>query len=361
MILLDASSSMTEKSFDLGMATAFNILDTLGEDDFVNLITFSEVVKTPVPCFKDRMVRATPDNIQEIKSAVKAIKLQDTANFTAGLEYAFSLLHKVRRYRNLVNNNYYNNNAQFQYNQSGAGSQCNQAIMLITESTSESHKDVIKQYNWPHMPVRIFTYLIGSDSGSRSNLHDMACSNKGFFVQINDYDEARRKVIDYALVMARPMIMYQADHPVHWSPVFVAGKSGGLGRDSEYQRRLVTTVSTPVFDRRNHSVRVANLLGVVGTDVPIEEIRKVIPHYKLGPNGYSFIVDNNGRVLYPPDLRPLGDANQYIDQLKPKYASVDITELELPETEFGNNNEPIEINKNLLNEVGGPYLFPIYL
>jgi len=52
--------------------------------------------------------------------------------------------------------------------------------MLITESTSESHKDVIKQYNWPHMPVRIFTYLIGSDSGSRSNLHDMACSNKGF-------------------------------------------------------------------------------------------------------------------------------------------------------------------------------------
>lgn len=95
MILLDASASLSEKSFNLAMATAFNILDTLGEDDYVNLITFSEVIKTPVPCFKDRMVRATPDNIQEIKSAVKAIKLQDTSNFTAGLEYAFSLLHKV--------------------------------------------------------------------------------------------------------------------------------------------------------------------------------------------------------------------------------------------------------------------------
>ncbi|XP_017854506.1 voltage-dependent calcium channel subunit alpha-2/delta-3 isoform X2 [Drosophila busckii] len=338
MILLDASSSMSEKSFDLAMATAFNILDTLGEDDYVNLVTFSEMVKSPVPCFKDRMVRATPDNVQEIKSAVKAIKLQDTANFTAGLEYAFSLLHK--------------------YNQSGSGSQCNQAIMLITESTSESHKEIIKQYNWPHMPVRIFTYLIGKDSGSRSNLHEMACSNKGFFVQINDYEEAKRKVIDYALVMARPMIMYQADHPVHWSPVFVAGKSGGLGRDSEYQRRLVTTVSTPVFDRRNHSVRVANLLGVVGTDVPIEEIRKMIPQHKLGPNGYSFIVDNNGRVLYHPDLRPLSDGNQYIDMLKPKYASVDITELELPETEIGNEHEQVEINKNLLNEMRGDMIRP---
>lgn len=95
MILLDSSSSMSDKSFELATATAFNILDTLGENDFVNLITFAEDVKTPVPCFKDRMVRATPDNIQEIKSAVKAIKLENNANFTAGLEYAFSLLHKV--------------------------------------------------------------------------------------------------------------------------------------------------------------------------------------------------------------------------------------------------------------------------
>ena len=96
MILLDSSSSMSDKSFELAKATAFNILDTLGEDDYVNLVTFTEVVKSPVPCFSDRMVRAIPENIQEIKSAVKAIKLQDSANFTAGLEYAFNLLHKVR-------------------------------------------------------------------------------------------------------------------------------------------------------------------------------------------------------------------------------------------------------------------------
>lgn len=95
MILLDSSSSTSEKSFVLAIETAFNILDTLGENDYVNLITFSDMIKTPVPCFKDRMVRATPDNVHEIKSAVKAIRIENTANFTAGLEYAFSLLHKV--------------------------------------------------------------------------------------------------------------------------------------------------------------------------------------------------------------------------------------------------------------------------
>lgn len=77
------------------------------------------------------------------------------------------------------------------------------------------------------------------------------------------------------------MVMYQADHPIHWSPVFVAGYSANLGRDNDKRRRLVTTISTPVFDKRNHSVRVANLLGVVGTDVPIDEIKKVIPQHKV--------------------------------------------------------------------------------
>lgn len=104
------------------------------------------------------------------------------------------------------------------------------------------------------MPVRIFTYLIGGDSSSQDNLYSMACSNKGYFAKINSPEDAQQKVLEYGLVMARPMVLYQADHPVHWSPVFVGGKSSNLGRDNENKRRFVTTVTTPVFDRRNHSV-----------------------------------------------------------------------------------------------------------
>ncbi|KAF2364718.1 Voltage-dependent calcium channel alpha-2/delta subunit conserved region [Trinorchestia longiramus] len=79
-------------------------------------------------------------------------------------------------------------------------------------------------------------------------------------------------------------------------------------------------------------VKTANLLGVAGTDVPIDEIAKLAPPYQLGVNGYSFIVNQNGHVLYHPDLRPVHEESnaEFQDILKPNYNSVDFTEVELP-------------------------------
>lgn len=56
MILLDASGSMSGKSFELGITTVSAILDTLSDNDFVNLIAFSDKTRSVVPCFKDKMV-----------------------------------------------------------------------------------------------------------------------------------------------------------------------------------------------------------------------------------------------------------------------------------------------------------------
>lgn len=331
IILVDASDSMDGKAYNLAMETASAILDTLGDNDYVNLIVFSERARSAVPCFQNMMVRATADNKKEIKAAANAVECDGEANFTGGLETAFEILHN--------------------YNISGKGSQCNQAIMLITDGPDDNCEQIIKQYNWPHRPVRLFTYLIGKSSSGLDNLSWMACQNKGFFVKIQTPEDIRKKVMHYAFVMARPMVLYQAEHPVHWSPVFVGGRSSSLSPVEENQRRLVITVTTPVFDRRNHSVRVANLLGVVGTDVPIEEIQKVIPQHKLGVNGYSFILDNNGKILYHPDFRPLTDGNEYMTSLKPKYQSVDLTEVELPEIDQTTNKDRQLENINYLHDV----------
>ncbi|KAK9720898.1 Neuronal voltage-dependent calcium channel alpha 2acd [Popillia japonica] len=70
--------------------------------------------------------------------------------------------------------------------------------------------------------------------------------------------------------------------------------------------------------------RVANLLGVAGTDVPIEYIQRLMMHHRFGVNGYAFIVTNNGYILIHPDLRPV-----FQGILKPAYNRVDVTEIEV--------------------------------
>lgn len=95
-------------------------------------------------------------------------------------------------------------------------------------------------------------------------------------------------------------------------------------------------------------------------------IEIVFRFFKIGVNGYSFIVDNNGHVLYHPDLRPLvsisfssseqiqrsklflwfqRDSDNYDENLEPKYISVDLAELELVVSENG----PRENNTVLLD------------
>lgn len=46
----------------------------------------------------------------------------------------------------------------------------------------------------------------------------------GFYTRIDEYDTIREKVLNYVNVMARPMVMYQNDHPIHWTPPFTGGK-----------------------------------------------------------------------------------------------------------------------------------------
>jgi len=92
--------------------------------------------------------------------ALDDVPVGGSANWTAALTSAFDLLQR--------------------YNRSGLGCQCNQAIMLITNGPPQPFPEIFKQYNWPHHPVRFFTYLVGGrDASNAHDMTEMACSNKG--------------------------------------------------------------------------------------------------------------------------------------------------------------------------------------
>ncbi|CAH0592632.1 unnamed protein product [Chrysodeixis includens] len=309
VILLDDSDDLSSSYWRLAKSTVSALLDTLGPNDFVNIFRYSDSVSELHTCYTKVLAQAIPETIRELKTTLWNAELSGgVANLTGALTSAFEILHR--------------------YNRTGQGCQCNQAIAVVGAGGGAAGvKGVFRTWNWPHMPVRIFTYRVGGDAAAGHSMKDMACTNKGFYVTINEHSEIKSKVLHFVEVLARPLVMYQTVHPVHWSPAYVGGRSSSLADDGMGQ--LMSSVTVPIFDRRNHTQREANLLGVVGTDVPIDQLKKLVPPYKLGVNGYSFMVDNNGHVLYHPDLRPLHTNEEYTETLRPLYSSVDLTDVEL--------------------------------
>ena len=101
VILLDTSGSMTGLRKEIAKHVVLNIMETLGEDDFLTILTFSDETRPLVPCFTDadgepELVQATTENIAEFTEAVNNIETEEIANFTAALTSAFSLLEKYR-------------------------------------------------------------------------------------------------------------------------------------------------------------------------------------------------------------------------------------------------------------------------
>ncbi|TNN83974.1 Voltage-dependent calcium channel subunit alpha-2/delta-2 [Liparis tanakae] len=45
------------------------------------------------------------------------------------------------------------------------------------------------------------------------------------------------------------------------------------------------------------------ILGVMGVDIAMNEIKRKTPTYRLGANGYTFAIDPNGYVLLHPNLQ----------------------------------------------------------
>ncbi|KAJ8684182.1 hypothetical protein QAD02_019974, partial [Eretmocerus hayati] len=338
-ILIEAASLSSSKKRELAVGTANALLDSLGPNDFVNVYRYADTAEEIVTCLKDSLVAATPENVRTLKNAMNSMKSDSPSNISAALSTAFEILNR--------------------YNRSSQGSQCNQAIMLITSKTEGPSDDLIKRYNSPHMPVRIFTYVVGGDKSDE--LNTISCQNKGYYTRITNVDEIKSKVFEYIKVLARPMVLYQRDHPIHWTPVYIGGKSGRYGLEGQGQ--LMTSVTAPILDRRNHTVRTANLLGIVGTDVPLEQVQKLVPPHKLGVNGYSFLVDNNGRVLYHPDLRPLPGNVEYEETLKRRYVSVDLSEVELPEhdgpTHSMNNSQLLDLRHEMIDQKEGETDFSV--
>lgn len=92
-------------------------------------MNFSDTTQDVVPCFKDRLVQATPENLKKYNELMLEMKPDGIANLTEAFIKAFTLLKNYRETR-------------------GCGPQtpCNQLIMLVTDGIASNITEVKKLY-----------------------------------------------------------------------------------------------------------------------------------------------------------------------------------------------------------------------
>lgn len=57
------------------------------------------------------------------------------------------------------------------------------------------------------------------------------------------------------------------------------------------------------FKRHSFQSKQNHLLGVMGIDVPIDEMTDLFPKHQLGLFGYPFAINTNGFVIFHPRLK----------------------------------------------------------
>uniref|UniRef100_A0A8C2GV32 Calcium voltage-gated channel auxiliary subunit alpha2delta 1 n=1 Tax=Cyprinus carpio TaxID=7962 RepID=A0A8C2GV32_CYPCA len=261
LILVDASGSVSGLTLKLIRTSVSEMLETLSDDDYVNVVHFNTKVNNTA-CF-DHLVQANVRNKKILKDAVQNITAKGITNYTKGFEFAFNQLS----------------------NQNITRANCNKIIMLFTDGGEERAEEIFSRYNIDKK-VRVFTFSVGQHNYDTGPIKWMACANKGYFYEIPSIGAIRINTQEYLDVMGRPMVLADAKE-VQWTNVYL---------DALVQ---------PIFNEHNRNCMNNQLiLGVMGVDVSLDDIKRLTPRFTIGPNGYYFAIDPNGYVLLHPNLQP---------------------------------------------------------
>ncbi|KAM9311349.1 voltage-dependent calcium channel subunit alpha-2/delta-1 [Gastrophryne carolinensis] len=272
LILVDVSGSVSGLTLKLIRTSVTEMLETLSDDDFVNVAAFNSNAHD-VSCFH-HLVQANVRNKKVLKEAVSNITAKGTTDYKQGFKFAFDQLRNTNVSR----------------------ANCNKIIMLFTDGGEDKATETFKLYN-KNKTVRVFTFSVGQHNYDKGPIQWMACENKGYYYEIPSIGAIRINTQEYLDVLGRPMVLAREKaKQVQWTNVYLDALELGL----------VITGTLPVFnltgDRKENKNQL--ILGVMGVDVSLKDIKRLTPRFTLCPNGYYFALDPNGYVLLHPNLQP---------------------------------------------------------
>ncbi|XP_048465915.1 voltage-dependent calcium channel subunit alpha-2/delta-1 [Rhincodon typus] len=197
LILVDVSGSVSGLTLKLIRTSVSEMLETLSDDDYVNVVSFNNQAK-PVSCFR-HLVQANVRNKKVLKDEVNQIQAKGITDYKKGFTFAFEQL--------------------LNFNVSRAN--CNKIIMLFTDGGEERAQDIFTTYNHDKK-VRVFTFSVGQHNYDKGPLQWMACTNKGYFFEIPSIGAIRINTQEYLDVLGRPMVLAGTkEKQVQWTNVYL--------------------------------------------------------------------------------------------------------------------------------------------
>uniref|UniRef100_H2ZCN4 VWFA domain-containing protein n=1 Tax=Ciona savignyi TaxID=51511 RepID=H2ZCN4_CIOSA len=211
IILLDSSGSMKGLKKSIALDAVSALLDTLGDNDFFNVFTFSSEVRPVEECFNTTLMRADRTNKENVLTKLQSMNTTEIARFDLALKQAFDIIGA--------------------YHGPREGSGCDSEIMLITDGAPENYKDLFdeaRNKSVSKKQFRLFAYLVGQEKNYLQPVKEMACNNNGFFTQVKSPNGVTEQVLHHVNVMNRPLA-FLGDHHVTWTKAYFDTTNGDEG------------------------------------------------------------------------------------------------------------------------------------
>ena len=172
---------MHGQSFDIMKIAAKTLLNTLGENDYVNVAAFSRDIKWVTECLGDGLVQANARNKRLLFDGIDQLVDRNIASFGQALNFAYTHLEDFEGQR-----------------EDYQGADCHKLIMIFSDGGTENPSKILDVYTnssrFITADARIFTYAVGPHPLPTVALKDMACATGGAFTTITAMGAIRTKV-----------------------------------------------------------------------------------------------------------------------------------------------------------------------
>ncbi|XP_037654074.1 inter-alpha-trypsin inhibitor heavy chain H3 isoform X2 [Choloepus didactylus] len=187
VFVIDVSGSMFGRKIEQTKDALLKILEDMKEDDSLNFILFSGDVTT----WKDNLIQATPENLQEARTFVKSIRDQGMTNINDGLLTGISMLNKAREEHQVPERS-------------------TSIIIMLTDgdaNTGESRPEKIQENVRNAIGGKFPLYNLGFGHNLNYNfLEKMALENHGLARRIYEDSDANLQLQGFYEEVANPLL-----------------------------------------------------------------------------------------------------------------------------------------------------------